>query len=241
MGTGVDFTRIQREQAHTGVPYPVSLVDLRPLFLEVTVGILKSDAKLRKVYMSYHNDGVLDVFIGWCVFLAGLMLFAELLWMVVVYVAIMAPMLWSFKETVTVPRLRREELDLISGRRTANLAPALIAGLLGFTVLGLVLVILLGGTLTARGSDLLSTIAAGIAAVSALAAFLILGYTFRAPRWYVYGALALILAALARSTGLALPWVIMAVGALMAVTGSLYLLRFLRSHPLLPLGQRPQT
>ena len=86
------ITRIQQQQAHNEVLHPVNLAHLRPVFLEVTVGILKDDPKLRKVYMSYHNDGVLDVFIGWCIFLAGLMLFTEMVWMVGVYAAIMAPM-----------------------------------------------------------------------------------------------------------------------------------------------------
>ena len=206
------------------------------------MGVLKNDQKLRKVYMSYHDDGILDVFIGWCIFLAGLMLFTELFWMVGVYAALMAPMLWNFKETVTVPRVRQEELDPVAGGRSAKLAPTLVAGLLAFTVLGVVLlVLLLGKSQTALNSDLLFSIAAGVAAVSALGAFLFLGYTFRAPRWYVYGALAIIMAALARAAGLELPWVIMALGASMALTGSVYLFRFLRSHPLLPLGQRPQA
>ena len=198
------------------------------------MGVLKNDQKLRKVYMSYHDDGILDVFIGWCIFLAGLMLFTELFWMVGVYAALMAPMLWNFKETVTVPRVRQEELDPVAGGRSAKLAPTLVAGLLAFTVLGVVLlVLLLGKSQTALNSDLLFSIAAGVAAVSALGAFLLLGY--------VYGALAIIMAALARAAGLELPWVIMALGASMALTGSVYLFRFLRSHPLLPLGQRPQA
>jgi hypothetical protein len=206
------------------------------------MGILKNDPKLRKVYMSYHNDGVLDLFIGWCIFLAGLMLFTEMVWMVGVYAAIMAPMLWSFKETVTVPRLRREELESLTVRHNGKLAPTLVAGLLAFTVLGLVvLVLVLGRFQTAIDGELLFTIAAGVAAVAALGAFLYLGYTFRAVRWAVYGLLAVGMAALARGSGLELPWVIMAIGALMALTGSFHLLRFLRSHPLLPLGQRPQV
>ena len=52
---------------------------------------LQNSQKLRTLYMTYQNDGVLDVFIGWCIFLAGLMLFTEMFWMAGVYVAIFAP------------------------------------------------------------------------------------------------------------------------------------------------------
>ena len=142
---------------------------------------------------------------------------------------------------MTVPRLRREELDEASGRTTADLGAAVLAGLLGLAVVGLVLlVLLLGDSRFAPSSDLLRYGAVGFAAVVSLGAFLIMGYALRAPRWYAYGALAVILVALARATGLAFPWSIMAIGALIALTGSVLLLRFLRNHPLLPLSLRPE-
>ncbi|UCG25373.1 MAG: hypothetical protein JSW55_05075 [Chloroflexota bacterium] len=204
------------------------------------MGRLQNNQNLRTLYMSYQHDGVLELFIGWCVFLAGLMLFTEMFWMVGVYAAIFAPMLWNFKETVTVPRLRPDELDETAGRRTTRLGAAVLAGLVGLAVLGLIfLVLFLGQSRFAPSNDLLRYGFVGLAAVVALGAFLFLGYTFRTPRWYAYGALAVILVALAHATGLAFPWSIMAIGALIALTGSVILLRFLRSHPLLPLGQRP--
>ncbi|HSG17817.1 MAG TPA: hypothetical protein VLE70_16045 [Anaerolineae bacterium] len=205
------------------------------------MGRLQTDTKLRQLYMSYQNDGVLEVFIGWCIFLAGLMLFTEMVWMVGVYAALFAPMLWNFKETVTVPRLKRQELDESAARRTTMLGAALLAALVGLVVLGLVLlVLLLGESRFAPSSDLMRFGAVGVAAAFALGAFLVLGYVFRAPRWYAYGALAVIFFAVAHATGLAFPWSIMAIGALIALTGSVILLRFLRSHPLLPMGRRPE-
>ncbi|HSH14181.1 MAG TPA: hypothetical protein VLA15_10540, partial [Desulfurivibrionaceae bacterium] len=107
------------------------------------MGRLQTDTKLRQLYMSYQNDGVLEGFIGWCIFLAGRMLFTEMVWMVGVYAALFAPMLWNFKETVTVPRLKRQELDESAARRTTMLGAALLAALVGLVVLGLVLLVLL--------------------------------------------------------------------------------------------------
>ncbi len=203
------------------------------------MSILRNDPKLRQAYMAYQDDGVLDVFVGWCVFLAGLLMFTEIFWMAGVYVAIVTPLFLSFKESVTVPRLGHDELPMANARRAVR--PLFIGGMALVVLLGLVLLYLLVGVTAAGGlRETLLTLAGGVVGAFVLAGFAAMGYFYNAPRWYAYGGLAIVLALLAWSTGLALPWVIMAVGSAIALTGSVYLFRFLRSHPLLPLGQRPQ-
>ena len=205
------------------------------------MGILRNDPKLRKAYMAYQNDGVLDVFVGWCVFLAGLLMFTEIFWMAGAYVALVTPLFLSFKETVTVPRLGRDELAGNSDRKTAALQPKLAIGVALLALLGLaVLFVFVSGNIADGARDVVLTIAGGVVAIVVVSGFAVMGYIYRAPRWYAYGALAIALTALAWATGLALPWIIMALGSAIAMTGSAYLFRFLRSHPLLPLGQRPQ-
>lgn len=205
------------------------------------MGILRNDPKLRKAYMAYQNDGVLDVFLGWCVFLAGLMMFTEIFWMAGAYVAIITPLFLSFKESITVPRLDGDELTQASGPKLRAARPLLVGGFTLIALMGLAVLFVFVVASAAEGlRDIMLTIAGGVMALAVLSGFAVLGYIYNAPRWYAYGALAIVLAGLAWSTGLALPWVIMAVGAAIALTGSFYLFRFLRNHPLLPLGQRPQ-
>jgi hypothetical protein len=205
------------------------------------MSILRNDPKLRKAYMAYQNDGVLDVFIGWCVFLAGLLMFTEIFWLAGAYVALVAPLFISFKESITVPRLGRDELDEATGFRTPGLQTLLVAGIAVFALMGAVLLVLLLGSGAAEGlRGLIAAVAGSIAAVGVLGGMAAVGYLYNSPRWYVYVVVTITLSALAWATGLALPWVIMGVGSVIAFTGSFYLLRFLRSHPLLPLGQRPE-
>jgi hypothetical protein len=205
------------------------------------MSLLRNDPKLRKAYMAYQDDGVLDVFIGWCLFLAGLLMFTKIFWMAGAYVALVTPLFLSFKESVTVPRLGHEELSQVNARRPAGVRPWVVGGLALILLLGLVLLYLLVGASAAEGlREVLLTVSGGVIAVFVLAGFAIMGTIYNAPRWYAYGALAIVLALLAWSTGLALPWVIMGIGSAIALTGSVYLFRFMRSHPLLPLGQRPQ-
>jgi hypothetical protein len=206
------------------------------------MSILRNDPKLRKAYMAYQDDGVLDVFIGWCVFLAGLLMFTKLFWMAGAYVVLVTPMFLSFKESITVPRLGHDELSQVNERQPAAVRPLFAGGLALIVLLGLVMLYLLAGASAAAGlREVLLTISGGVIAVFVLASFAVMGYMVNAPRWYAYGALAIVLALLAWSTGLALPWVIMAAGSAIALTGSVYLFRFLRSHPLLPVGRRERA
>lgn len=72
-----------------------------------------------------------------------------------------------------------------------------------------------------------------------LGGFLFVGTIYHAPRWYVFATVALIFSALAWRQQIGLPWVIAATGAMMALMGVVYLVRFTRSHPVLPESERP--
>jgi hypothetical protein len=190
--------------------------------------------------MSYLDDGILDIFVGCIALLAGLMFFSDMFWMAGAYVAIFLPIVWSVKEKVTMPRLRKKELDPVAARRSSKILVALIAGLLLFVILGLVFFLLFQNPdMAAETKRLLLLGAAGVVAAAVLGGFLFVGAIHHAPRWYGYAAVALIFSALAWWLQIGLPWVIVAIGSVMAVTGAVYLAHFLRSHPVLPEGERP--
>ena len=79
----------------------------------------------------------------------------------------------------------------------------------------------------------------GLIAAGVLAGFFLVGTAFRAPRWYAYAAVAVFAAVVAWWLSIGLPWVLMAIGAVIALTGTIYLLRFIRGHPVLPDSERP--
>ena len=113
--------------------------------MEDTVTRLQNNERLRSLYMAYVDDGILDIIVGWIIFLAGLMLFTEMVWMAGVYVAIFIPVLWSAKEQITIPRLRKEELRPISSQKSFNATTAVILCLVLMAVLGVFLLVLLFG------------------------------------------------------------------------------------------------
>ncbi len=204
------------------------------------MGKLQQDERLRRLYMSYINDGILDLFVGFIALLAGLMFFSDMFWMAGVYVAIFLPIVWSVKEKVTMPRLRREELDPAAARRSSTILAVFLVGLLLFAMLGVLYFLLFQNPdLASDTKRLLLFGAAGLVAAAVLGGFLFVGTVYHAPRWYAYATVAALFSALAWWQQIGLPWVIVTIGAMMALTGAVYLVRFIRQHPILPEGERP--
>lgn len=201
---------------------------------------LRSDESARRLYMSYIDDGVIDMFAGWTIFFAGLMMFTDMVWMAGASVAIFLPIVWSVKETVTMPRVRLEEVDRAASRRTGRmLIGFLIAGLLVF-LLGLVVFLLIDNPeLTTINRDVVLYGAAGLVGLTVLGLLVVVGAVHRAPRWYVYAIAVTLFASLAWVLKIGLPWLLIASGVMMIVTGTVYMIRFLRNHPVLPEEERP--
>lgn len=204
------------------------------------MGKLRNDEKLRHLYMSYIDDGILDLFAGMLALFAGILFFSDMFWMAGVYVAIFLPVVWSFKEKVTMPRVRPEELNPVMARKSSMLLGVfLLAGLFLLVLVVLAVFLLQPGEATPLTRNLISVVLSDLIGASILGGFLLVGYFYRAPRWYAYAALALLLGALTWQLDIGLPWLIFALGAVIALTGAVCLYRFLRSHPVLPEGQRP--
>ena len=204
------------------------------------MGKLRNDEKLRHLYMSYIDDGILDLFAGMLALFAGLLFFADMFWMAGVYVAIFLPVVWSFKEKVTMPRLRPEELNPAVAQKSAKLLGVFLAAGLFLLVLGILVFLLIKpGEATPLTRNLLSVVLSGLIGASILGGFLLVGHFYRAPRWYAYAALAFLLGVLTWWLNIGLPWLIFALGAVITLSGAVCLWRFLRDHPVLPEGQRP--
>jgi hypothetical protein len=168
------------------------------------------------------------------------MLFTDMVWMAGVYVAIFMPVIWSTKEKVTVSRLRREELKPVAERQSSLLIVGIILGL------ALMMLIALVGFLLIRGNDsvpvtkdvvlLVTVIAVGSIVLSGILA---VGHLLNTPRLYAYAFVTVMVSALAWWQQIGLPWVLITVGGFIMATGSVYLVRFLLSHPVLPQEERP--
>jgi hypothetical protein len=191
----------------------------------------------KRTYMSYHQDGLLDIFVGVYVLLFGSgVLFSTVtdfsMWFVIpgIFPAVMLPFWISAKKRITMPRIGYVRFGSRGvGKLTAVLIGLMVAGLGTFMVF----------TFASRGQAWASTlrdliilngmILIGIAAAAISSLF---AYAIGLKRLHVYGLLALALFLTGHYVALPLAYLLIAIGLAVIITGSVLLIRFVRKHPL---------
>jgi hypothetical protein len=191
----------------------------------------------RKAYLSYHQDGILDTFIGFSILLFGMWMLADMAYLAGAFVAIFTPIYAQVKKQITVPRLgyvKFASSRTAKSKRTVLLL--VIAGVLAF-IPGVLLFITTESGILAPIQLLIEygMIVIGVAGMVLLAA---VAYISEIGRLYVYSAL--FFAMFAGGYFLSIPFVyyIMMFGAVIMLVGLYLLIRFLHAYPL-PVGEVP--
>lgn len=184
----------------------------------------------RKTYMSYSEDGLVDVAIGTVILLWGVLLVVEPSGLI----ALLGPLalgIWYLgKRFITIPRIGMIQPNQKMERKMRNLAIFLV-------VLG---AIAFGGILTGRivGYAFSSGYSLGILGLVLAGGISVLAYLLNAARLYVYAALIFIAFAggeilSASITAFdAFAFSVILAGALILLSGLVVLVRFLRKYPL---------
>ena len=191
----------------------------------------------RRAYLSYHQDGILDMFIGFNILLFGMWMLADMAYLAGAFVAIFTPIYAQVKKQITVPRLgyiKFAPSRMAKSKRTVLLL--VIAGALAF-IPGVLLFITTQRGILAPIQLLIEygMIVIGVAGMVLLAA---VAYVSEIRRLYAYSAL--FFAMFAGGYFLTIPFVyyIMTLGAVIMLAGLYLLIRFLRTYPL-PTGEAP--
>jgi hypothetical protein len=189
----------------------------------------------RKAYLSYHQDGILDMFIGFSILLFGMWMLADMAYLAGAFVAIFTPIYAQVKKQITVPRLgyvKFASSRTAKSKRTVLLL--VIAGVLAF-IPGVLLFITTESGVLAPIQLLIEygMIVIGVAGMVLLAA---VAYISEIRRLYAYSAL--FFAIFTGGYFLSIPFVyyIMMLGAVIMLAGLYLLIRFLRMYPL-PTGE----
>ncbi|UCE96164.1 MAG: hypothetical protein JSV51_00715 [Candidatus Bathyarchaeota archaeon] len=194
----------------------------------------------RRTYMAYHQDGLLDIFVGVYVLLFGLgiLLMTTIefsTWFVIpaIFPAVMMPIWISVKKRITMPRIGYVKF----GYRGAN---KMVAIFLGLTVAGLGAFMLFGlGAFMGQGWALTLRnliIPNGMIIVGILAAAIssLFAYTMGLKRLYAYGILVLTSFLTGHFTTIPFEYVLLAIGLVIIINGFVLLTRFIRKYPLAP-------
>jgi hypothetical protein len=190
-----------------------------------------SDYELSRKYFFYHKDGLLDIFIGLGILLAGAALWAEMAWMGGVWIAIFLPIWISARKSITYRR--STDIDPQEERNT-RFALAM-AGLMGLLLLGVLVGLAFGMGFERMPSfraflDVYIHLVFGVG----IALFLLFSAAImRLPRFYAYAVLTLAIFAIGQP--LAWPfWISMVVaGGLISLCGLFVLGHFLQAHPIM--------
>jgi hypothetical protein len=197
----------------------------------------------KKTYMSYHQDGLLDIFVGVYILLFGLGILLLTMtdfstWFVIpaIFPAIMIPIWISAKKRITMPRIGYVKF----GVRGANKLMAIflglmVAGLGAFMVFGLGASMGEGWALTLRDffiSNSMIIIGIAVATISSLFA-----YTMGLKRLYGYGLLTLVLFFTGYFIVIPFEYFLVTIGLVIIISGFVLLMRFIRRYPL-PQGDK---
>ena len=197
----------------------------------------------KKTYMSYHQDGLLDIFVGIYVLLFGIGILLLTMtdfstWFIVpaIFPAIMIPIWISAKKRITMPRIGYVKF----GVRGANKMMAIflgiaVAGLGTFMVFGLGASMGEGWALTLR--DILISNSMLIIGIGALTISSLFAYTMGLKRLYGYGLLIFVLFFTGYFVAIPFEYFLVIIGLVIIISGFAILTRFIRKYPL-PQGDK---
>lgn len=183
----------------------------------------------RQVYLSYSEDGLVDIAIGFVITAWGLMLTQEPTGLIGL-LALFGLGIWYFgKRLITIPRIGVIEPGSKIGRRLTSLTVFLVV--LGLVVLGVILLS------RAVGSFAISDYSLAILGLVLAAGVALLAYLLNAARFYGYAVILFVSFAggeiLAKSvtTFDAFALSVIIGGGLILVSGLVVLARFMRKYP----------
>jgi MFS family permease len=186
-----------------------------------------------KIASFYPFDGLIDLFTGFGLLLAGLFAWAGMFWLAGIYPALFMPLWQSSKKQITEPRLDQASLDPAQKRRLARAGMLWIGLFLGLLLVGVIFFLFFNdgvlpeGWRTWLGEYLPLVLGLGAAIVIALTALI-----GQMPHWLINGV------AIALLTGIGFwqswaGWLIITLsGGVFLLTGSVLLVQFLRQNPL---------
>jgi len=190
----------------------------------------------KKAYMSYHQDGLLDIFVGVCILGFGLGIWADITLefgfgsiMPAILVATMLPIWIAAKRKITVPRIGFVNF----GTRGANKLIALfigtmVAGLFAF--FAFTLATFQGGS--RQWLDLIFQNGMLIVGFGSLAVCVLFGYSMGLKRLYAYGPLAFILLVIGHFISVFFGYILLILGTTVMAAGFALLISFVRKNPL---------
>jgi hypothetical protein len=181
----------------------------------------------KKTYMSYHQDGLVDLLIGWMIIaFAAMMAFDQFTFLGWLPITLYVPL----KKRITAPRFGYVKFDSEHGGQGRMVTAFLIMGLLSFFVLGILFFLVTGESPPSFVQWIREYTILFYGLVGAIS-FMMSGLITGIRRFYAYMLLSLFLTITGQilETREFLPILLLGVGIL--ISGIIHLVRFTRKYP----------
>lgn len=190
--------------------------------------VQQSDNLQKRLYATYHQDGILDLLIGLALLLWPVALVLDQFWILGMTALIMS-MYIPMKNSLSVPRMGyiRFESKQVQSRQ---LRITLLIGMVTFAG-AIVLYILLGNVPTDIITAVRDNIILIFGAVFGLV-FVGLAYFLNNSRFYLYAVLAVIMIWASHFLHIRLDGTLLLLGVSITAIGAYILIQFLRTHPI---------
>jgi hypothetical protein len=190
----------------------------------------------KKTYMSYHQDGLLDIFIGAYVLLFGIgiivnnTLSLDMGFIIpAIFPVVMVPIWIQSKKKITMPRIGFVKLRrTASNRLTAVLLGLMVAGMATFLVFS----IGLSQSWVTSLREFLTSYYMILIGISALAFTSLFAGTMGLKRLYGYGILTLVLFVAGHFIASPLEYLTITIGIAVLANGIILLMQFIKKYPL---------
>ncbi len=183
----------------------------------------------RKVYTSYHQDGLIEIIIAFAILAFDVLLVLEMPWLGGAFAITGFSLYAGAKRAFTVPRIGFVKFPQQRTKRMVMIA--VVLGVLA-NVLGVITFIQVEGGSTPAW--LLIAIEHYMLVIGVLvsALFGMIGYTLRANRMYTYSLLTLVMFVAGYFINYPLYYYVSLLGSLILISGVVTLVRFIRKYPI---------
>jgi hypothetical protein len=190
----------------------------------------------RRAYMSYHQDGLLDIFAGLYILGFGIGILMDILWefgfgviMPSVILVTVLPMWIAAKRKITLPRIGYVNFGIRGANKLiAIFVGLMVAGLGAFFVF--TFAVFQGGP--REWLDFIFQNGMLIVGFGSLAVCILFGYSMGLKRLYAYGLLAAVSLVIGHFLGIFFAYILFALGITVMVTGVALLIGFVKKYPL---------
>lgn len=190
----------------------------------------------KRTYITYHQDGLIDIFIGTYVLLFAIAILVNNIldlstWFVIpaIFPALMIPIWMSIKKRITIPRIGYVKFKAGGTNR-------MMALFLGLMIAGIGMFFIFGFSSTQSWAlSLREIIISNSMVFIGISGFLIaslFGYTIGLKRLYAYGLLTLILFTTVHFIAFPFEYVLLSIGLTIIAYGLILLMQFTNRYPI---------